>query len=150
MRMFIPEIGTRIRLAADWSFPLIEEDRNSSLFNPLAALAPERIADMREEASQIRKQAREDPEGMSWKEQYDRRVDLFRRADNHVRIDITLPAGTEITIDRIYIRKGVSDFSSVSFNLNQTTHPDLQFRGRKRFWAKLQDVNRIEFQLIEA
>lgn len=44
MRMFVPEIGTRIRLIADWAFPLIRERRNESLFDPLAALVPERIA----------------------------------------------------------------------------------------------------------
>lgn len=59
--------------------------------------------------------------------------------------DITLPAGTSLTIDRIYIRKGASAFDSVTFNL--INHPGKSKKGfgRVRFWAKLDDVNRIVY-----
>lgn len=47
-----------------------------------------------------------------------------------------LPKGTVLTVDRIYIRKGAKDFSSVTFKtvLNNKTY---------RFWLHLSDVNRI-------
>lgn len=79
---------------------------------------------------------------------------------------ITLPKGTMLTVDRIYIRKGAKEFSSVTFNMPKRTTskktvtrratyiggPDdgkvIQWDATKpargvRFWAKLADVNRM-------
>ncbi|WP_411839682.1 hypothetical protein [Paracoccus sp. ME4] len=148
MRMFIPEIGTRIRLVADWTFPLIRERRNDTLFGPLAALIPDHIGRMEAELQQLYEAMRVDPPGMNYPDCHARRARMAQEARTHVRLDLVLPAGSELTIDRLYIRKGVSDHSSISFNLIRTAHPDLQIRGRKRFWAMLEDVNRIEFDLI--
>ena len=50
---------------------------------------------------------------------------------------------TILTIDRIYIRKGNDDFSSITFN---AIFPN-GFKGR--FWAKLEDVNNIEFEIMK-
>lgn len=50
---------------------------------------------------------------------------------------------TILTIDRIYIRKGNDDFSSLTFN---AIFPN-GFKGR--FWAKLEDVNNIEFDIMK-
>lgn len=48
----------------------------------------------------------------------------------------TLPEGLELKVDRIYIRNGRSDFNSVTFRCS--------LNGKSvRFWAKLNDVNRI-------
>lgn len=54
--------------------------------------------------------------------------------------DVTLPSGTVLKIDRIYIRKGLSDFSSVSF---YATIP--KYKNSVRFWVKLDDVNNIQY-----
>jgi len=56
-------------------------------------------------------------------------------------LPIKLKAGTILEVDRIYIRKGAEDFSSVTFKI----------RGNKvlRFWAKLQDVNNIQCVVVE-
>lgn len=51
----------------------------------------------------------------------------------------TLPKGTTLKVDRIYIRKGAGDYDSVTFFMPGTGK-------RIRFWAKLADVNRIEFE----
>lgn len=55
-------------------------------------------------------------------------------------IETTLPAGSILKIDRIYIRKGQKDFDSVTFFLTFC-------RGKKvtkaRFWVKLEDANKI-------
>lgn len=53
---------------------------------------------------------------------------------------VTLPKDTVLKIDRIYIRKGGADYDSLSFFAE---HPSLS--GKKRFWAKLNDVNQIQF-----
>jgi hypothetical protein len=57
---------------------------------------------------------------------------------------VTLPVGTVLKIDRVYIRKGASDYSSLSFFIKK--HNDKDFVG-KRFWAKLSDVNTIQFNI---
>lgn len=61
-----------------------------------------------------------------------------------------LPKDSELTVDRIYIRKGASEFSSITFYLNSFGGKPLKevlHFGKKvstiRFWAKLEDVNNI-------
>ena len=64
---------------------------------------------------------------------------------NHVLImhpifyNVVLLEDTILKIDRIFIRKGSLDFSSVSFWIKSGP-----YKGA-RFWAKLEDVNRIKF-----
>ena len=76
-------------------------------------------------------------------------------------VSMTLPAGTLLKIDRIYIRKGSSDFSSITFyakglgevmvSSNRWTVNSLKTTKRKaqRFWAKLADCNQIQFERVE-
>ena len=69
----------------------------------------------------------------------------------------TIPKGTILKVDRIYIRKGISDFSSVSFIVVDS--PDQRLLNKKklpktmlancskpvvRFFAKLKDVNNMD------
>ena len=61
-----------------------------------------------------------------WWEEED---DTFRMA--------TLPKDQILTVDRIYIRKGNKEYSSVSFRV-----------PKARFWAKLDDVNQIECEIV--
>jgi hypothetical protein len=76
---------------------------------------------------------------------------------NDRTIPVTLPTGTQLKVDRIYIRKGASDYSSLTFYIQQTSLPALQpvkkggkafSKGRKRFWAKLADVNTMMVQPV--
>ena len=72
-------------------------------------------------------------------------------------IPITLPAGTVLAVDRIYIRKGSSDYSSITFYAKGLGESEITNRwsGRttkwkaQRFWAKLSDCNQIEFELLD-
>jgi len=57
---------------------------------------------------------------------------------------VTLKAGQALSIDRVYIRRGASDFSSITFNYLGAPKGS----GRVRFWAKLADVNMIEFEQV--
>jgi len=119
MKLFIPEIGTTLQLAAPWTFSLHCESRNSSLF-PLVGFTDE---------------------------------DLRLIYTVNPPKSLTLPAGTVLTVDRIYIRKGLGEFSSLSFNLvswpKDAPLPENSrsaIKGKKpRFWAKLEDCNNIEF-----
>lgn len=66
-------------------------------------------------------------------------------------IPCTLPAGTVLKVDRIYIRKGQEGFSSLTFYAYEASEVGKSRpKSRGRFWAKLEDVNQIEFDIIEA
>ena len=53
--------------------------------------------------------------------------------------ELVISKGTTLKVDRIYIRKGNSDYSSLTFFIGSG-----DWKGC-RFWAKLSDVNNIEF-----
>lgn len=106
MRFYLPEIGERIKLTADWSFSVMEERRNTSFLKKLGH-------DVKDYPTNYGKQPRTFP--------------------------CTLPAGTVLTVQRIYIRSGVSGYSSITFSA--TTG---KIKGR--FWVSLTDANRIEFE----
>jgi len=57
-------------------------------------------------------------------------------------INVTLPIGTELLIDRIYIRKGAKEFSSMSFFMDSKPN-------KIRFWAKLKDINNMDAVICE-
>ncbi len=58
---------------------------------------------------------------------------------------VTLPAGTILKISRIYIRQGASEYSSIKFHLDKESAGFPKKGKMARFWAKLADVNQIEF-----
>ena len=127
MKLYIPEIGDVIRLTQDWTFDLYNEDRNSTMM--------ERMGDDR-------------PVAYRWHNK------------NFSAIPVTVPAGAELKVDRIYIRKGKGDYSSITFLwVGERTNARVELRDPKlwgeaktkiprkavRFWAKLTDVNNLEF-----
>jgi hypothetical protein len=59
---------------------------------------------------------------------------------------VTIQAGAILKIDRIFIRRGASDFDSVTFFMKGGDKVIPFTKGRQkaiRFWAKLADVNKI-------
>lgn len=73
-------------------------------------------------------------------------------------VKFTLPKGAVIKVDRIFIRKGSSDFDSISFYLDRSTllkydtkYSNLiakiaKVTGVCRFWVKLADANKIKYE----
>jgi hypothetical protein len=138
MRLYIPELGDELLIISDWTFGLYNEDRNASMMK--------KMGDTR-------------PIGYKW-------------GAKATPIPCTVPAGATLKIDRIYIRKGQDDFNSVTFfwvgeaipaheseimgfgHLPDGTSgwnvPTGKFQRvpKKpiRFWAKMSDVNTIEFE----
>lgn len=61
-------------------------------------------------------------------------------------VDVTVPAGTVLEIDRVYVRtanktkSADEDYDSVTFKFADS-------KKKVRFWAKLSDVNEIEYEL---
>lgn len=130
MKLMIPSLGARIRLAADWSFDLHYEPRNEGVYDLFGVF-------------QHLKGTHGYPEG-TYPSSY-----RVAEADKEPA-RATLPAGTLLTIDRYYIRQGAGDFDSVTFSLPFQPLPGYSF-GKKRasrFWAKLEDVNEIEFEFL--
>ena len=53
-------------------------------------------------------------------------------------IEVTIPAGTVMYVDRYYIKNGgMEDFDSITFRA-------IYGKRTQRFWAKLKDANRIQ------
>lgn len=101
MKFFIPTIGTRLRLTADWKFPLLREARNRLYMLKVLRLG------------------RWDPLPVeAWH---------------------TLPAGSVLKVDRLYIRQGLPDFDSVTFRVEGETN--------SRFWVPLSNANEIEYEI---
>jgi hypothetical protein len=170
MKLFVPELGTEIVLSSDWNFTLFEEYRNSSLIEVLEArkqphrMEAQKILDA--SCKELKKVLDERPSlgrysdwgggyyGIQtyfvfedWKSElavyWKDRLEVEDAATKSM--DACLVSGTKLKIERIYIRKGSSEYSSLTFRIIDS--PDELLRGKKklRFWAKLEDCNNIEF-----
>jgi len=139
-KMYIPQLRDKIQLTADWTFKLYCESRNSSLFEETdirqkQQAAWQRYRDIEDQIQQL---------GGKYSVTQDLR-DQCKQAYHdayHVYVDYTFPVGTVLSIDRIYIKNGQTDYNSVTFRLVDP------YRKGVRFWAKLADVNTIEFDLL--
>ena len=115
---------TELVLEKDWTFPLYFEYRNE-IYGRKQGIKPPRVQ----------------RGAHSWETGW-------RQRDKSVQH--TIPAGTILIVDRVYIRKGkdMSKYSSLTFRCY--TPPTGKAKKPKsigRFWAKLADVNRIEATL---
>lgn len=109
--LFIPPLGTEIELAQDWTFALYGESRNHDFFDYLKTAYLSPYSNS--------------PMGCRWEMR---------------STEVTLPAGSVLKVDRIYIRKGQNDFDSVTFYLTRSNGKKVT---KARFWVKLEDANKI-------
>lgn len=61
-----------------------------------------------------------------------------------------MKAGSNLGVDRIYIRKGGEDYSSITFNLHKggvIVVKGNEVKAQGRFWAKLGDVNKMKVRI---
>ena len=73
-------------------------------------------------------------------------------------VEVTFKAGSMFKVDRVYIRKGVSDYSSLTFNAVKGKDTIAVYNGKEfvmakkgaRFWAKLSDVNNIVVEVDQS
>jgi hypothetical protein len=110
-KLFIPSIGDEIWLAEDWSFELYPEHRNK-IFGERA--------------------------GYGYKYVY-ARPSWTKNDIEWPNCNITLPQGTMLKIDRIYIKSGQKEFDSITFKVAKT----IDGIPYGRFWVKLADANKI-------
>jgi hypothetical protein len=116
MKLYIPEIGDKIQLKKTWTFDLYLESRNKSLTKHFFDF------------------------------EYNYRTMDDKKYEYGCSMGkVSLPENTTLKVDRIYIRKGAEEFSSLSFIIDSTLEKGLK---GSRFWAKLSDCNSIEFDFI--
>jgi hypothetical protein len=161
-QIFIPPLGTVIQLEKDWTFTLFEEHRNQKLIDAAELTPPyrdhnpylQRSSEWRDKSLAERK-AEIDKTNWVYTPHSgleSGNYDYWSGVWEHL---FTFREGTELKIDRIYIRQGGQAFDSVTFRSKQwvTAPGDPLFKNRKlktlRFWAKLHDVNQIHGRMID-
>lgn len=163
MKIFIPPLGTVIRLTEDWRFRLYNEHRNETVMSAAKLYPPFREG--------LAKYAYQDT-AVGWRDkslaeraaEIDKTEWVYQKPDHWDKGDywtgdwyheFVFRADTELRFDRLYIRQGQTGFDSVTFRTNcwmsQLGDP-LFSAPRKlkalRFWAKLEDVNRIVGDIV--
>lgn len=155
MKLFIPELGTQLKLTKDWRISVMNERRNYSLLDAFTDSSNQLIRKaerlqyeicgwQKTEINEENKRHYYPNYGLSWDEavefynKYRHLIDSKKPWNTHE--EITIPKGTILEIDRIYIRQGNAGCSSVTFKI----------RAKKvlRFWASLEQVNNIECQIV--
>lgn len=165
MKLCIPTIGSKIVLLKPWTFTVWSERRNVSLGNALKLIEKRRTGPWPQLDYNFRPPKPLPPiysEATLWKgQQTPTPEDRYCGYEVVPSSLCVLPKGTVLTIDRIYIRKGDADmknFDSVSFRINVDPKNPKTFGGDQakfiipkgiRFWAKLPEVNKIEFDFTE-
>lgn len=114
MNLFVPDIGTLLKLEEDWTFILYSEYRNQTLF------------------------------------------EIFSENDKTDKNKLVeLPKGLVVKVDRIYVRKGLSQYSSITFNIpkpktkreKEEMPENIKFGGCK-FWVKLHECNGVKLSPV--
>jgi hypothetical protein len=125
--VLIPTVGSRITLTQDWTFTLIGEYRNQKFYVQMHG---------------------EQPRGF-WKHDGPAR---YQHTQPYVEATTTLPAGSVLRVDRIYVKKGIGEFDSVTFICeampkSEPTQREPWTKSKTkivgRFWAPLNQVNEI-------
>ncbi len=160
MKLYVPEIGDHFQLTADWSFSLYNEHRNKSLWELYDCDNNLEIQKQKAENDRVRAEintleSKMYPRGRGGYYQHHANIDpidLAKRAELYDKLHklfvstVTIPAGSVLAVDRIFIRKGMDDWSSLTFYLKEL--PGVSFKKKPRFWAKLSDCNNIMFDLV--
>jgi len=149
-KLFIPNLGTLMILAEDWTFKLYFERRNDTMIQAFGGkksrwwwgdnLSADDFVDGKIPPIEYEKAMSEEELGEAYKS--------FRatNAQDKPFIRVTLLKGTQLKVDRIYVRRGGESFSSVTFRTTKIC-PEKRFAS-KRFWVKLREANEIVADII--
>jgi len=160
VNLYIPSIGSEIKLSRDWSLQIEDENRNHKM---IQALGFERVQGncVRVDAVKLMELGITDKNSRYiWPPAYNvnkigllgctakstqfiyNRLDIMYRCE----FNVTLPTDTVLKIDRIYIRKGKDDYDSITFVIQECSEKALK---KKRFWCKLHYVNEIACEILD-
>ena len=158
MRMFIPPLGTEIVLEKEWEFVMVIEGRNKDIMERYFPAYTYTYMDMSMELYDkdrntfilIKKEFEKDfyhkrPVRTHQFYDFNEVRDKFISDHAHMmlfqdNLKVTLPPGTNLKIDRVYLRKGLKSYDSITFWA--------KLPGEKKkmsFFAKLDDVNKIGY-----
>jgi hypothetical protein len=70
-------------------------------------------------------------------------IDVSGEDRRNTNIDITFPKGTVLKVSRLYVRAPASSYDSITFNIVSCP---IKALNKARFWVKLMDANKIEFE----
>lgn len=150
-KLCIPHLGTILVLAEDWTFRLYFEDRNKTMLKVFGAKDKWwwRNNELKEEDFEDGEiPANLHYERAMTEDQLKDAYKSFGATNKHDNpyLSVTLPKGTQLKVDRIYIRQGGESFASVTFRTTKIG-PEVKFRS-KRFWVKLREANEIVADII--
>jgi hypothetical protein len=114
MKLCLPTIGSRLILEESWS-PIIENEYRNQKFLLEST-------------------------GIKYTTNYS--SGRYQRVYSPSReVQVRIPRGTELVVNRIYIRKRANDFDSYTFVI-PNDKPE-GFGRQQRFWVKLEEVNKM-------
>lgn len=144
-RLFVPALGSMLILSEDWTFKLFFESRNSGLIKELYEGDNKKNYYWADDF-------KDDPRFRIMKaideEQLENTYSSFRATNScdQPYLEVTFPKNVTLIVDRIYIKRGGEAFNSITFRTGK--FKDNKKISKKRFWAKLQDVNKIVANFI--
>lgn len=127
MKVFVPTIGSDLILTKSCTVTIHSERRNWTFLKSIGMTVNQIYADKNYGNLSV--------ENQSLADKYKVNVSLRD-------VSLKIPAGTVLSVNRIYIRQGAEDFDSMTFFC----------KGNKdfpkgRFWLKLTDVNNFEIKI---
>jgi len=149
MKFYVPSIGDQIRLLEPWRFRLYSDSINADFVYRLLGCKKTTDWDQRQTVDLRLKFVNYDIEKLPHKPPITLKmgspqfkVSYCAKGDFIIAI---LPRGVILTINRIYIRQGKSDYDSITFSIPKELNKEFKdLYGR--FWAKLSDINRVQFE----
>lgn len=152
-QLFVPSLGTLLMLAEDWTFKLYLKDRNDSMIEVFGGKKKQWWSRHRSEIHPEQFEGNQIPDCVEYEqpmseEELANAYKSFQatNARENPFIRVTLKKGTQLKVDRIYIRRGAESFNSITFRTTKVG-PEKRFYG-KRFWVKLRDANTLIADVI--
>jgi len=137
MNFYVPTIGDSIYLIEPWTFTLHQEGRNEGLAKRLAQCG-------QGDTHTVSTNSVLHKERMASGNWEDLGSDDHHWKDftwKNKTAEVVLPIGTQLKVDRIYIKSTYRDFDSITFRIGKCeANPKLE---KARFWVKLKDANKI-------
>lgn len=128
-QLIMPTIGTKLILTKNWTFSLVPESRNFSVWEHF-------FPNTRPADYQLVPTYNAKGKWNGWKQDW-----------GCSPKPVTLPKGTELRVDRVYIRQKLGEYDSITFQIiswpGKAVGKAAFGRTKLRFWAKLSDVNNI-------
>ena len=153
MKLCIPELDSKLRLIQPWTVELSIERRNRvTLGHFFPEILPVRT-DIERHFNRVVNErlefyfnktprgtwgCSECPERLAFRKERAALIEAMRAEEAKHPMRLEIEAGQVLSVDRIYIRRGADEFSSVTF----------KWRASKlhRFWVPLSQANQIQFE----